>query len=129
MRFLVTVLHPLAGIAVLDPFFNVRSKTGPVVVVGNDCCGSFDTGMSGLSLDVHFTEYVLTKFRRNVDLAHISPERVQIFPTFGDRVAFRFVVELQDKGILGLRHENFFAIISLSEVRCENGIDFLFGKE
>src|ERR1700743_1075844 len=125
MRFLISILHSLTSVTVPDPFLDVGSKSWPVVVGCDDCCCSFDTWMSGLTFGMKLAKNVLSKTRRNVDFAHIGPERVYEFPTVGNWIAFEFLVETNDEGILSLGDVDFLAIVSFCQSFSEEGINLL----
>ena len=113
MWFLVLILHPLTSVTVLDPFLDIGSKSWPVVVGCDDCCCSFDTWMCRLTFGMELAKNVLSETRRDVDLAHIGPERVYEFPTMGNWVAFEFLVEIDNEGVLSLGDVDFCQEIGL----------------
>ena len=81
--------------------------------------------MCGLSFGVELAKNVLSKTRRDVNLAHIGPERVYEFPTVGNWIAFKFLVEIYDQGILSLCDVDFLPIVAFGLRFSKKGVNLL----
>ena len=119
VRFLIPRLHPLASVAVTNPFNDVGLETRPIVIPRDNLDCARLPRVCGLSGGVEFVENLLSKVRRNVYLAHICPEVFITFPSPRNRVVFSFEVEFKDEWILSL-----FIIDSGSKVSLVEGIGY-----
>ena len=115
VRLLVPVVHSLASIAVPDPFDYIGFEPRPIIIPRDYFDGSGLSWMCSWSSGMEFSKHGLSKFSRDVDLAHVSPEVFMTFPSFREFVFFSFEVELENEGVLGPFDVNLGSKISFVE--------------